>query len=170
MESPKETPNSIANFFISKGLSENKELTPMKLVKLAYISHGWHLAINEKPLFDEDVQAWKYGPVIQSLYYSTKNMDKIKSLLIESSSRSSSINIPKISEENQSLIKLLAKIWDVYKDLDGPKLSTLTHKEGTPWYIVWHEMGGKDKYGAIIPNELIKEHYKLKATLSKKGN
>ncbi len=40
-----------------------KILTPMHLLRLVYISHGWMLAIYGRSLFHESVEAWKYGPV-----------------------------------------------------------------------------------------------------------
>ena len=45
----------------------------MKLIKLVYIAHGWHLALeNGKSLISEAVMAWKYGHVINSLYQKLK--------------------------------------------------------------------------------------------------
>jgi uncharacterized phage-associated protein len=43
-------------------------ITPMQLLKLVYISHGWMLGLYGKPLIDDEIQAWKYGPVIPKLY------------------------------------------------------------------------------------------------------
>lgn len=38
-------------------------LDKIKLYKLCYFAHGWHLAWTGKPLFREELQAWVYGPV-----------------------------------------------------------------------------------------------------------
>jgi len=59
---------AVANYFITKANDEGTELTPMKLIKLVYIAHGWHLGLKNESLIDEGVQAWKYGPVIKSVY------------------------------------------------------------------------------------------------------
>ena len=32
-------------------------LTPMQVLKLVYISHGWMLGLHQRPLFEEDVEA-----------------------------------------------------------------------------------------------------------------
>ncbi|WP_307850044.1 MULTISPECIES: type II toxin-antitoxin system antitoxin SocA domain-containing protein [unclassified Saccharopolyspora] len=42
-------------------------MTAMKLQKLVYYSQAWHLVWDERPLFDEPVQAWANGPVVPDL-------------------------------------------------------------------------------------------------------
>ena len=62
---------AIANFLLA--LDEmGHALTPMKLQKLVYFSHGWHLAMLNSALIDENVEAWAFGPVIPSLYHEFK--------------------------------------------------------------------------------------------------
>jgi hypothetical protein len=58
----------IANEFISLAKERGEPLSNMKLQKLVFIAHGWSLAILNKPLFYEDVCAWRYGPVVPKLY------------------------------------------------------------------------------------------------------
>jgi uncharacterized phage-associated protein len=67
-----ETAAAVANYFIDKALEEDRELTPMKLIKLIYLAHGWRLGWTQLPLIGEAIKAWKYGPVIESLYQSFK--------------------------------------------------------------------------------------------------
>src|SRR5258708_4237314 len=62
-----------ANFFLAKGLEDGVSIDPLKLQKLVYFAHGWHLAVTGKPLIDEYVEAWPYGPVIPSLYHRFKS-------------------------------------------------------------------------------------------------
>ena len=40
----------------------------MKVQKLVYYAHGWHLGLADAPLIGELVEAWRWGPVIRSLY------------------------------------------------------------------------------------------------------
>ena len=48
----------------------------MKLQKLVYIAHGWHLGLFDGLLISERVEAWRWGPVIESLYHEFKEFAK----------------------------------------------------------------------------------------------
>ena len=48
-------------------------ITPMQLIKLVYIAHGYMLGKHGRPLLDEAVQAWQYGPVVPSVYQAVKS-------------------------------------------------------------------------------------------------
>lgn len=49
----------IANYFLE--LSAKKDISPLKIQKLVYIAHGWHLALYGEPLVqDELAEAWEY--------------------------------------------------------------------------------------------------------------
>jgi len=63
---------AIANEFIKVARERNKQLTPMELLKLVYFAHGWYLALSGVPLINEPVQAWRFGPVIPSIYHAFK--------------------------------------------------------------------------------------------------
>ena len=66
---------SVANYLIDLAKKENKNLTQLGLMKRVYIAHGFSLAINKESLLDnrfDKVEAWKYGPVIPSVYHSFK--------------------------------------------------------------------------------------------------
>lgn len=43
-------------------------MSTMKLQKLVYYCQAWALVWDEKPLFQEDVEAWANGPVIRELF------------------------------------------------------------------------------------------------------
>src|SRR5947209_648870 len=47
-------------------------ITPMQLIKLVYIAHGYMLGEHRQPLLKESVQAWRFGPVVASVYHAVK--------------------------------------------------------------------------------------------------
>lgn len=142
---------SVANEFIRLGKEENNFFTPMQLLKLVYIAHGWMLGFFGKPLINEDVEAWKYGPVIPELYQEVKNYgrEKVRNEI-------SSWPIPSrqsLNEEEKSVIHFVYK---KYGNLDGIRLSMITHQKDTPWSDIFSHEG----WGDVIPNDLIRNHYK----------
>ncbi len=156
----------IANYFIEKSLETGEELTPMKLNKLVYIAHGWYLGLADRPLIGEAAQAWKYGPVIPSVYHRFKSYGGAQVTSLEPAG--DMITIPEVRD--QELKEFLQRIWDVYGHLSGLQLSSLTHQEGTPWSVTRHKYGnGRDNGGAMIPNDLIKQHYKEKIDVRRKA-
>ena len=58
----------ITNWFIRRAQNDNKLLSIMSLLKLFYIAHGWCLEIYDHPLFYNEIEAWRYGPVIPDVY------------------------------------------------------------------------------------------------------
>ena len=47
----------------------------LKLFKLCYFAHGWHLAWNGRPLFSEPLEACRYGPVPRALWNACTGVD-----------------------------------------------------------------------------------------------
>lgn len=152
-------PTRIANYFLDKAAREGRALTPMQLLKLVYIAHGWNLGYFDRPLIDETVQAWRYGPVIKSLY------DKLKqygSGPITAPVQTGPFPWMVESEVDQTTSQLLDHVWQNYAGYSGIQLSAMTHLEGTPWSIAWHNQGGKNAYFAEIDDRIIRDHYKQK--------
>lgn len=64
-------PNAIdvANYFLATlGNDEESDLTNMKMQKLCAYAQGLSLALLDRPLFPEELEAWKHGPVVSALY------------------------------------------------------------------------------------------------------
>lgn len=151
-------PITIANYFLSKyGVAY--PITPMKLVKLVYIAHGWHLGITDTALIDENPEAWKYGPVVPRIYHEFKKFGK------------NPIKADKIANVDDELPlntrEFLDKIWDVYGRFTAIQLSEKTHQPGTPWHIVWHNNQGRTLESLQIPDNLIRDYYNKILQLNK---
>jgi uncharacterized phage-associated protein len=105
------------------------------------------------------VQAWKYGPVIESLYRAFKKY--------EDASIPESGEIPDTTlEDNESLRRFLDRVWAVYSGYSGLQLSTLTHRRGTPWEQVYTPLS----FRKIIPDDKIEQHYKDKINAGRNGD
>ncbi|MEI1687087.1 type II toxin-antitoxin system antitoxin SocA domain-containing protein [Acinetobacter baumannii] len=66
----------VANYivwYVNNNFVDNLTLTPLKLQKVLYYVHAEYLARNNgKPLFNENVEKWQYGPVVRNVYFEFK--------------------------------------------------------------------------------------------------
>ena len=142
---------TIADEILKIAKRNDTALTPMQLVKLVYIAHGFALAILNRDLFKDRIEAWKYGPVIPELYHATKQYGR------------NPIPASKIKDEEPSVVDketraLLEDVFAKYGHLSAFALSNLTHRPGSPWDLVY-----RDGYMNIeIPDDIIRQHYREK--------
>ncbi|MEB1529858.1 Panacea domain-containing protein [Xanthomonas sp. WHRI 7945] len=153
------SPSTVANYFLEKASQEGRALTPMQLIKLVYIAHGWHLGYMGQPLINEQVQAWKYGPVIKSLY---DRVRQFGSGAVQGLLSFSPFPWQVETKVDATAANLLDSVWKSYAGFSGVQLSAMTHMDNTPWSIAWHQQGGRNMNFAPIDNALIKEHYQAK--------
>ena len=61
---------NVARYFIVRAYEDRieAEMTNMKVQKLLYYAQSLHLALYDEPLFGEEIQAWRYGPVCPPAY------------------------------------------------------------------------------------------------------
>lgn len=138
---------AVADYLLKKAGQDNLSLTPMQLIKLAYLCHGWMLGLYDRALIAENVEAWRYGPVIRNLYSAVKRFraDPVMGPLIQNSGAADDFSADEKS--------IMDQVFTIYGKYSGIDLSRLTHSPGSPWHKTWN--AGE----AIIPNALIKLHF-----------
>lgn len=116
---------TVAKYFIIRAYQDRieNEMTNMKVQKLLYYAQCLHLALNDEPLFDQVIEAWRYGPVCPPAYqyYSKFEAEQLpipnQELLGE---------IPTEQKE------ILEEVWDYFGGYHAYRLSDMTHGE-FPW-------------------------------------
>lgn len=166
-EKSMETTEGVANFFIDKAIASGaNDLSQLKLQKLVYYAHGWHLGLAESPLFVEPVQAWKYGPVIQSLRTEFKEFG---SLPITRRARKIRWEGGTFTEQDYTLSDadlispFLTRIWEEYGKFSAIQLTNMTHEPGTPWHQIATHYQFQIPAGTTIPNELMRDYFRAAA-------
>jgi len=144
--------NVVANELITRGQRDDVSIDPMKLQKLLYLAHGWHLAFLDSPLIGQEIEAWKYGPVIPPVY---REFKEFKGGAITRFAPVSADDIPP-SDDQKGLIEA---VWNRYREKSGIFLSMLTHEPGSAWEITRRE---SPWFSPVIPNELIREEFARK--------
>lgn len=144
----------IANYFIGLSLQNNDPLTPMKLLKLVYFAHGWYLATYGKPLIDEKIEAWAFGPVIPSIYHAFKKygVNYITERCLFD------------GELNKEIKEYLDIIYEEYNKFTAVQLANITHEDGSPWQKIYKKNNQFIPKNAIIEDNSIKTYFELQPT------
>lgn len=155
------SPASIANAFLSRSFENKAEITPMKIQKLIYIAHGYSLAVRDEPLIDELFEAWKFGPVLESLYQECKKYgySAITNYLHDYGNTAidkTPAPIPNDIEVNN----IIDFVWKTYGCVHPKELSNWTHEKDGPWDKVINSNNGIIYRNEGIDNNIIKEYFK----------
>lgn len=129
-------------------LERTGEVSAMKLQKLVYYSQAWHMVWEDKPLFDDDFQAWANGPVQPALYAKHRGLFIVdKSILGEVT-----------DEVEGSAAQNIEKVLSFYGEKSGHWLSNLTHSE-RPWVEARNGTAMGERSEAVISKASIAEYY-----------
>lgn len=138
---------TVANRFLRLAHDAGRPLTPMQVLKLVYIAHGWMLGLYGRPLIRDDVQAWQYGPVIPRLYNAMRSYGGG----VVTEELAEPINDPLDGQEDD----IVQQVFDLYGEKTGTALSRMTHADGTPWSLTYVP----GSFGIVIPMDTIRDHY-----------
>ena len=109
-------------------------------------------------LFDEEIEAWKYGPVVPSVYYSFSHHGRdpieIPHAMIDIEANKE--KTPFTEKGDAQVTQTLGTVWNFYKDFEPSLLIKLTHAEDAPWYQ-HYEKGERN----VIPDKAIAAHFKM---------
>ena len=153
-QKPPATAMKIANWFLIKGWREEKYCCDqLKLYKLVYYAHAWHLGNGAGPLFSETVEAWPHGPVVPALYEAFKGAGRNPINFLGS-------HLGSYSVYSGELEGYLEDIWETYKKHSGISLSNTTHDPGEPWSVIAKNYDVRSK--PPIPNDTIEEIFRKK--------
>jgi uncharacterized phage-associated protein len=139
-----------ANYFISLSLKQTIDdnavegITHLKLQKILYFAQAAHLAIHDTSLFDEEIQAWKYGPVIPVIYDSYKTFGNSNLALPEEYS----------NDFDKETVKFLDGIWELFSKYSASELISISHNH-KPWIDAF-----KSGTNTVIEQNTLKEYYK----------
>lgn len=119
-------PINVARYFIIKAYEDGieAEMTNMKVQKLLYYAQSLHLALYDESLFDEEIQAWRYGPVCPPAYKFYCQFEAEQLPIPEKEE-----SLQAIPEEIKSLLE---EVWEYFGGYHAYRLSDMTHGE-FPW-------------------------------------
>lgn len=149
---------AVANYFIrfysEEETSKGYPLDNLRLNKLVYISYGVVYGYLKKRLYGDRIEAWRYGPVIPSVYHVFKCngyspiQDEVYVLNDDEG---------KLDVSLKEVRECLDAVMNAYNDTESVVLIERTHSIGSPW---WYALQGKvGEKGVEIEKKMIEEYY-----------
>ncbi|HIS83083.1 TPA: DUF4065 domain-containing protein [Candidatus Scatenecus faecavium] len=131
----------IAKYIITYCSNKKRPISNLKLQKLLYFLWIDYFKKNNCSLFNENICAWQFGPVVPEVYYefcsyAGSPINKIYDIVIYN--------------QNDSVI--INNLIDKYIEFSASKLVEMTHKAFKPWSIIYNNGAGLRN---IIPFDLI---------------
>lgn len=143
------SPISVARFLLREAEARGFAVTPMKLLKMVFLSHGWMLGLHGIPLVRGPVEAWRYGPVFPDLYR------LIRHLGTQSVTASDLPAEPKEVFEEEARRVMVGSV-ERYGPLSASELAEITGAPSSPWELTYRRGGWKPR----IRPELIEFYYR----------
>ncbi len=137
--------HDVARYFLAKQDADAGEvITNMKLQKLLYYAQGFHLAMRDKPLFNERVKAWEHGPVVPQVWHEYKEYEAQP--------------LPEPSHDEVDLDEqtraFLDEVYAVYGQFSAWRLRELSHQE-PPWIEAFNGSG-------VIHNDTMRSFFQTR--------
>ena len=139
----------VAKYILTKCNKDGQPISNLQLQKMLYYIQYEFLTNYGKPLFDDDFEAWKFGPVIPVVYYEYSHMGAFR---IGADYQ----DYDKIlSEMSKDEIDMLNDIIVDKRDMNVWSMVDNTHKKGKAWDLIFKDGEG---FGDVISKDLIHEN------------
>lgn len=136
---------------VRRAHAKGHSVSNLSLQKIAYFTHGWNLALFNEPLVTEQFEAWKFGPVLPTLYHSFKPFGSsaipATHTFVEA--------IPPLEDASLEA-SLIDRIVEVYGGFSSFQLVELSHRADGPWYPVYHD---DSTVNGEIDNDMIRDYF-----------
>ncbi|HIU64253.1 MAG TPA: DUF4065 domain-containing protein [Candidatus Avacidaminococcus intestinavium] len=129
------------------------EVTPLMLQKLLYFVQGVSYALNKKPMFYENCQAWVHGPVYPEVYdifrdFKYNPIEDARFIIFEGTK-------DELTEDERRVVDLVVNTFGEY---GGKVLERITHSE-IPWKQARKGYGDHIPSSELISMESIEAYY-----------
>jgi uncharacterized phage-associated protein len=141
----------VADWFLRKvNRPSGDSINQLKLQVLLYFSEAWSLAVFDRELFDEEIQAWEHGPVVYSVWncLSMKGWNDLEA---------GALNSP--VDFNAETETLLSDVFQAYAEFPQAELEKMANKDA-PWKEARHGLPPWDLTKRPISKATMTRFYK----------
>lgn len=160
-EGPPWKPKAMANLFLDWFEGRHQPVTPLKLQKMLYFCHADFLQRTGGALISEEFEAWRYGPVLPSVFHAFKHRagQEIRSRAVQFNPANLQSSVP-VAHLDSSSEAVLIPIFELYAPVDAGFLSRLSHRQGGPWGEALSAFAAHQNINRRISNDLIAAYHK----------
>ena len=146
------TANTVADYFLALANECEEPITNMKLNILVYYTQAWCLAVFDRPLFADEIEAWVHGPVLRTLYNTYKQFRWTPII-------TGDLNVEEIRQQfSPELQELLDDISEIYLPKTTYALEQLTQSE-EPWIVARQGLAPYEPSSNLITEDSMKNYY-----------
>lgn len=146
----------VASHIVAHCIERGDPISNLQLQKILYFVQERWISKNGLPLFDDQFEAWQYGPVVPSVYQAYSIFGR-RPIFQEARYVSNGLlnpvgrEIVKLDEDTAAAVD---EVTDCYSGMSPWELVDIAHKKDGPWYDAYHDSGR----GAVITKSSIARH------------
>ncbi len=147
------TAGAVADYFLALANECEEPITNMKLNILVYYAQAWHLAVFDRPLFVDEIEAWVHGPVLRTVYDTYNTQFRWTPIITDD------LNLEEIKQQfSPEQQELLDDITEIYFPKTAYALERLTQSED-PWLAARSGLAPYEPSDNIITQDSMKNYY-----------
>ncbi len=131
-------------------LSKSGPMSHMKLQKLLYYSQAWSLVWDDRPMFNDRIEAWVNGPVVRRVYAQLRER-----FIVSKENLGIHCDQEKLDDVAKETVN---RVLAFYGPHDSQWLSDLTHME-QPWRDARRDLLPTDRGETEITHASMAEYY-----------
>ena len=140
-------------YLISKHIiAKMEDITPLALQKILYYIQGFSTYFFDKPIFNDNAEAWVHGPVYREIY------DRFSYYRYNPISKNEFESYNEIDSLNEKEIKLIDSVINNFGVYSGKTLEKMTHTT-IPWEAGRKELSEEEYSSNIIDTETMKDYF-----------
>lgn len=127
---------AVSNNILMRAMRDGVQVTPLKLQKILYFVASVYGSTTKENLLDERFEAWKFGPVIRSVYYEFRDFGS--GAITEYATDAGQAKIARENDDS-ALREALDIVWAATRAKTPSELVRITHLDGSAWSTAWDD-------------------------------
>jgi len=150
----------VSNYILDVADRISISVSNLSLQKILFFCHGNFLTHYDKPLFHNPIEAWKFGPVVRSVYDSFRSFgaEPITARALHSDALEGRVFVEPFLPDD-STKEFLDKVILSYAQMSPSSMVYLSHAHGGPWAAALASHRDAANVGLRIDDQLIKERF-----------